>query len=67
MGLETFALIRDERVLNALSPYVRVNKDNKTVEIYNEYSVKLVLRDLEESVYDAFVSVFATDRVIEIK
>ena len=67
MGLETLVFIRDEKVLNALSPYVRVNKDNKTVEIYNEYGVKLVLRDLEESVYDAFVSVFATDHVIEVK
>ena len=51
-------LIKDERIINALSDNIRVNTSNKTVEIYDEYGVKLVLRNLEDGVYESFKSRF---------
>lgn len=41
-------------IVNALKGHVRVNVTLKTVEIYNEYGVQLVLRDLDEDTYNAF-------------
>lgn len=58
MGLETIALIRDERIINELSDHVRVNESTRTVEIYDEYGVKLVLRNLSEESYNAFAGAF---------
>ena len=50
--------ITDERIINALDSHIRINVSNKTVEIYDEYGVKLVLRNLEDEVYEAFKSKF---------
>ena len=58
MGSETLAFIRDERIINELRDYIRVNESTKTVEVYNEYGVKLVLRDLSEETYKAFANAF---------
>jgi len=58
MGLETIALIRDERIINELSDHIRVNESTRTVEIYDEYGVKIVLRNLSEESYNAFASAF---------
>ena len=48
----------DLLIINALNGHVRVNVTLKTVEIYNEYGVQLVLRDLDEATYEAFKSRF---------
>lgn len=45
-------------VCQALKGHVRVNVSNKSVEIYNEHGVKMVLRDLDEETYDAFKTMF---------
>jgi len=42
----------------ALKDHVRVNVDLKTVEIYDAYGVKTVLRDLDADTYDVFASLF---------
>ena len=44
----------DELIINALRDHIRVNTTLKTVEIYNEYGVQLVLRDLDEDTFEAF-------------
>ena len=54
----TLALVADERIVNELSNHIRVNTTLKTVEIYNEYGVQMVLRNLEDNVYEAFKSKF---------
>ena len=46
--------INMENIINALKGYVRVNKTLKTVEIYNEYGVQLVLHNLAEETLRAF-------------
>lgn len=51
-------LVNDERIINELFGHVRVNTTLKTVEIYNEYGVQLVLRNLDEETYGAFKSRF---------
>ena len=50
--------IIDEKILEALHGHIRVNTSTKAVEIYNEYGVQLVLRDLDKETYDAFKSRF---------
>lgn len=52
------ALIQDERIINELSDHIRVNTANKTVEIYDNYGVKLVLRNLDDESFEAFKSKF---------
>jgi len=52
------ALIQDERIINELSDHIRVNTANKTVEIYDNYGVKLVLRNLDNESFEAFKSKF---------
>ena len=54
----TLALVTDEFIINELNSHVRVNTTLKTVEIYNEFGVQLVLRDLKDDVYEAFKSKF---------
>lgn len=44
----------DELIVNALKDNVRVNVTLRTVELYNEYGVHMVLRDLDEETYNAF-------------
>ena len=56
--MSNLALVYDEMILNELSDHIRVNTTTKSVEIYNEYGVQLVLRDLKEEVYEAFKSKF---------
>lgn len=52
-------MVSDEMlIVAALQGNVRVNDANKTVEIYNEYGVCMVLRDLDEVTYEAFKSKF---------
>ena len=41
-------------IAKALKGFVRVNKDNHSVEIFNEYGVHIVLRDLDEDTFKAF-------------
>ena len=41
-------------VVEALRNNVRVNNSNNTVEIYDDYGVKMVLRDLTPEQLDAF-------------
>ena len=52
------ALIQDERILNELDSHIRVNVSTKTVEIYDEFGVKVVLRDLSDDVFNAFKNKF---------
>ena len=35
-------------VVDSLQKHVRINKDTNTVEFYNDYGVKMVLRNLSE-------------------
>ena len=46
------------RICEALNGHVRVNTTLKTVEIYNEFGVQLVLRDLDESTYASFKNTY---------
>ena len=48
----------ESMMLLAMKNHIRVNTSNKTVEIYDEYGVKLVLRDLSEDEYNAFKEMF---------
>ena len=50
--------IIDEKIIDALQNHIRINTTLKTVEIYNEYGVQLVLRNLDEETYNAFKSKF---------
>lgn len=45
-------------IVEALKGHVRVNVTLKTVEIYNEYGVQLVLRNLNEATYEAFKNTY---------
>ena len=45
-------------LVEALKDHVRVNVTTKSVEIYDEYGVKLVLRDLDEETYETFKKLF---------
>ena len=51
-------LSEEQLMLFALKDHVRVNTTLKTVEIYDEYGVKLVLRDLTDAEYEAFAKTF---------
>ena len=54
----TLAWVTDEFIINALDSHIRVNTTLKTVEIYNDYGVQMVLRDLKDDVYEAFKTKF---------
>ena len=43
------------KVEQALVNKIRVNKANHTVEIYNEFGVHIVLRDLDEDTFKEFL------------
>lgn len=46
------------RICEALNGHVRVNTTLKTVEIYNEFGVQLVLRDLPKEQYESFEKLY---------
>jgi hypothetical protein len=48
-------------IVRALIGHVRVNESNKTVEIYNEYGTKMVLRDLNDETFNAFVDQYGAN------
>lgn len=48
-------------IVRALKGHVRVNESNKTVEIYNEYGTKMVLRDLDDETFNAFVDQYGVN------
>lgn len=58
MPNSTLSLIQDERIINQLSDNIRVNTANKTVEIYDDFGVQLVLRNLDDKNYEAFKNKF---------
>ena len=43
-------------IIGALKGHVRVNKATKSVEIFNEYGTKMVLRNLTDLQLEAFAS-----------
>ena len=43
-------------IVEALKGNVRVNRTMKSVEVFDEYGTKMVLRDLTEEQLDAFAS-----------
>lgn len=45
-------------IVNSLKGNVRVNTANNTVEIFNEYGTKMVLRDLDSATLEAFKNEF---------
>ena len=45
-------------IVEALKGNIRVNKTLGTVEIYNEYGVHMVLRDLDADTLEAFKEYF---------
>lgn len=48
-------MLNDERlIVDALNGHARVNVDTKSVEVYDEYGVKLVLRNLSDATFEAF-------------
>ena len=56
---EKNTMVSDEMlILAALEGHVRVNVTIRTVEIYDDYGVKTVLRDLDNMTFDAFKSKF---------
>lgn len=48
----------EELIINALDGHIRVNTTLKTVEIFNEFGVQLVLRNLDELTFKAFAERF---------
>ena len=45
-------------VVDSLQKHVRINKDTNTVEFYNDYGVKMVLRDLSDEEIAAYSLLF---------
>ena len=45
-------------IVKALKGHTRVNLTTKAVEIYDDYGVKTVLRDLDEATFKAFKNNF---------
>ena len=43
-------------IIAALKGHIRVNRATKSVEIFNEYGTKMVLRDLTDLQLEAFAS-----------
>ena len=41
-------------IIKALKGKIRVNTSNQTVEVFNEYGTRMVLRDLDTATYEAF-------------
>lgn len=50
----------EELIVNALKGHVRVNETLGTVEIFNDFGVKMVLRDLDETTLEAFKDNYPT-------
>ena len=46
-------------IVEALHNNVRVNVTTRTVEIFDNYGVKVVLRDLDDMTFEAFKNNFA--------
>lgn len=57
-GEEVPMMSNELLIVEALKGHVRVNVTLKTVEIYNEYGVQLVLRNLNEATYEAFKATY---------
>lgn len=55
---EAIKSMNNELIIEALKKHIRVNVSTKAVELYNDYGVKMVLRDLDEETYDAFKETF---------
>jgi len=47
-----------EILVEALKGHVRVNVTMKSVEIYNEYGVQMVLRNLDDETFNTFKKLF---------
>lgn len=45
-------------VAHALKGNIRVNKDTHSVEIYDDYGVKTVLRNLDDDTFNAFDNLY---------
>lgn len=45
-------------IIKALKNHVRVNLSNKTVEVYDDYGVKMRLQNLDEETFKAFKDEF---------
>lgn len=56
--MSNLVLLQDETILNQLSDHIRVNTSTKAVEIYDEFGVRMVLRNLPENAYEAFKAKF---------
>jgi hypothetical protein len=48
----------EQKVIETLDKHVRVNLDTHTVEFFDEYGVKMVLRDLTDAQYAAYLALF---------
>ena len=54
-------MVSDEMlVCEALKGHIRVNKDLGTVEIFDEFGVAMVLRNLDEMTLEAFADMYQT-------
>ena len=49
---------RNNLILTALDRHIRVNTSNRTVEIYDEYGVKMRLANLSDETFKAFAEQF---------
>ena len=45
-------------LVEAFKDHIRVNVTMKSVEIYNEHGVQMVLRNLDEETYETFKRLF---------
>jgi hypothetical protein len=45
-------------IVQLLKDHIRVNTSNKTVEVYDEYGVKMRLTNLSDEAFEAFASKF---------
>ena len=53
-----FGPIPEMVVVSSLQKHVRINKDTNTVEFYDDYGVKMVLRNLSEEELAAYSLLF---------
>ena len=44
----------EKLICNALNGHIRVNTTLKTIEVYDDFGVKLVLKNLDTKTYNAF-------------
>jgi len=49
-----------ELIIKALEGYIRVNTTLNTVEVFDEYGVKMVLRNLDNETLEAFKKHYQT-------